>query len=132
MSDSDIKELRRDVGDVKNDLAKGIGAVSYMTESNEKEISEAKRERAALLRDVQDFRLTMEARLVKLEVVQGNSEESRREHTGRVRTLELDDARDEAGGKKSAAKWGTVGVVVAAGISGFASLAIHVFERLSR
>lgn len=90
------KELSRELNSLSGDLAKGLGALRYATESNRGDIEELKSDMRSRLDRIQDKLVELEKIGAANEVRLKTLEESRRDHTGKIDTLSQDGARGAA------------------------------------
>lgn len=135
MSDS---EVHRELRQLSRDLAKGLSAVRFMVEANTARIKKLERlgaegklaaleERLRVLDDLRD----VPARLLAIETQMDGLKETDREQTGKIRTLEIGDARGHKELEKSRIRWGAVVSIGVAVMSGVGSLVIQLIRMLA-
>jgi SMC interacting uncharacterized protein involved in chromosome segregation len=130
----DYKELAREVNGLRNDLAKSAAAGKFTASANRASIEEVKTAQAKLehrLRVLEGTAPTIELRLSQLE-------ETDKEHTGKIRTIEVETAKDsgaievaktkeEEKTKRIDKQWGVYAAIATALITGILNLLMHIF-----
>ena len=127
MSDHDTyKELAKEANELRNDLTKQSQAAQFAAKANKAAIDELK-ERVG---KVEDRVHEMEKREAVNDERVKNLLETRKDHTGKIQSLTINDAKDEKETEKTKAKWGLYGAVAVAVLSGLASLLVQLLKML--
>jgi chromosome segregation ATPase len=122
----DYKELAREANDLRNDLTRHSHAAKFAAGANKTAIDDLKQR----VEKVEERLHELEKReAVNEERVQGLMD-ARKEHTGKISTLEKNEAKDIAGTEKKKAQWGLYSAVAVAVLSGLASLAVQLLKML--
>lgn len=124
MMPADYNEVARELNELRNDLTRHSHAAKFAAGANKAAIEDLKRRIEAMDAMLRGLKEREAADAVRLQ----NLEETRKEHTGRIETLRVNEARDLAGSQRSAAKWGLYGAIAVAVISGVASLALQLMK----
>lgn len=127
MSDADLyKDLARETNDLRNDLTRHGHAAKFATSANKAAIDDMKDRQSKLEERIRD--------LEKKEAVNSDRiddlRESKKEHTGKIQTLTVNDAKDVVKSEKTKAQWGLYAAVAVAVVSALASLAVQLLKML--
>lgn len=131
MSNSDdYKELAGEINVLRNDVARSAHASKFTASANKSAIDENKSE----LKEVERRLRELEGKLPTYELRLSQVEGTTKEHTGKIRTAEIEEAKDEKGVAlaqnktelkgKQLALYGSIAVAV---ITGIVNLLLHFF-----
>lgn len=127
MSDSELyKEIAREANDLRSDLTRHSHAARFAASANK-----------AAVEDLKSKQLKLEERLRDLERREavnadriGDLRDAKREHTGKIQTLSINDARDDKVAEKTKAAWRLYGMVAVAVVSAVGSLILQLLKML--
>ena len=121
------KELARETNELRNDLTRHSHAAKFAASANKAAIEELKVKQVRLeerIRELERREAVNADRIEELRV-------AKKEHTGKIATLTVNDARDIASTEKTKAQWALYAAVAAALVSGIASLLVQLIKVLA-
>jgi len=120
------KDMARETNELRNDLTRHSHAAKFATSANKSAIEDLRSEQAKLEERVRELEKREAVSSDRIEELR----EAKREHTGKIQTLTVNDAKDTSGTEKAKAKWGLYAGVAVAVVSGLASLLAQLLKML--
>lgn len=126
---SDLEQITTKVDELREDLTKMAGASMFSLSANKAAVAEERRRRDGLELRMRAAETDLATLLLRVHQLEG----ANKEHTGKIRTMELSDAREE---KKTTlvashnelleSKWKVYGVVLGAILPGAIALILQL------